>query len=184
MIEPTVDDYARRLRRLLDAELTQSGKAHAALAAQAAASGAANGSGFQLLERDFAERRFVAAMEVALGEYRRVTEQSAFDPSALLPRTRDVVQTHLEQLVPQVVVLASAAFQRDAETVNAQRLQVVSDRLSALMGEVFYEFERGLYVLPGDATAPVVINIANVHGSDGATIQQAGGGASQRRGES
>lgn len=181
MIEPTLDDYARRLERLLDAELAESGRQHVALMAQATKSGAINGSGFQLLERDLAEKRFVAAMEAALGECRQV--EGRFDPPALIARTRELVAAHLEKLIPQMVSLTSTAFHRNAEAVNAQRLKIVADRLTPLLGEVFYEFERGLYLLPGDATAPVVINIANVHGSDGATIQQAGERASQRRGD-
>jgi hypothetical protein len=182
MPQPTLDDYARRLDRLLSDALRAAGRARAQLALDGAAQGEFrdSSSSFRLLEEELFRTQFVEAMEIALTECRRVSERTQLDPSQLLEATRAATLDYLDGLTPVVMPPPDPALARGVDLSGS--ISEAYGHLRDLHAEVFWEYDHGLYVLPGDQGAAVVINVANVHGSSVDTIQQAGSGAGQGRG--
>lgn len=181
MPEPTIDDYKRRLERLLTQALASTAQARAQLASEGASRGlfSDNSSGFRLQEEQLAHREFVAAMELALSECRRASQRPTLDGQALFEATRVAVGVHLDALVPLIIRPPNSAFAVSAS--DGGRVERTTHGLRKLMGEVFREYDHDLYVLPGDLNAPVVINVAYVQGSAVGAIQQSGSGSSQHR---
>lgn len=177
MLQPTLADYGRRLGRVLAGALDAAGRARAQLAAEGAGRGEFHNtsSGFRLREEDLARSHFVSGMELALGELRRVMGQTQLDAAELRDVTGEAIQAHLDRLIMIAYPRGDGAFD------TTRGVSDVYGRLRELMDEVLYEFDRGLYVLPGDPAAPVTINVANLHGSQVGTIQQSGGNSRQRQ---
>jgi hypothetical protein len=181
MPEPTIDDYKRRLDRLLSNELAESGKARAQLSLDGAKHGhfSDNSSGFRLQEDALANARFVAAMEVALTECRRVSDRTTLDPRAVFDATSEAVSLHLDALIALVMPPQNPAF-ANGGVDTSRRASDAYGRLRELQTEVFWEYDHGLFALPGEQGSPIVINVANVHGSEVRSIQQSGNGSAQR----
>lgn len=180
MPEPTIDDYKRRLDRLLSNELAESGQAGAQLALDGAKHGhfSNSSSRFRLQEDALVNARFVTAMEVALTECRRVSDRTTLDPRAVFDATSDAVGQHLDALIalvlPQNPTFASGGADTSRGASDAY------GRLRELQTEVFWEYDHGLFALPGEQGSPIVINVANVQGSEVRSIQQSGSGSAQR----
>jgi len=181
MPRPTLGDYKQRLARLLARALASAGQAYAQLTLDGAAHGefADTSSGFRLRQEQLAHNAFVIAMELALTECRRVTERLGFDHAQVFDATCDAVHEHLDALVEVVIPPANVAFMRK-DARGPDQAALVREVLKDLMGEVFWEYDLGLYALPGDPGAPVVINVANVYGSNVGNIQQSGNGSVQQ----
>lgn len=180
MPEPTIDDYKRRLERLLNNELAVAGQARAQLALDGAKHGhfSDNSSGFRLQEDQLAKERFIVAMEVALTECRRASDRTALDPAEVFEATSQAVSQHLDALIPMMMPQNPAFVRGGLDT--SLRANDAYGRLRDLQAEVFWEYNHGLYALPGELGSPVVINVANVNGSNVRSIQQSGSGSAQR----
>ncbi len=178
--QPTIDVYKGRLERLLDSALGSAGQAHVQLTLNGAKHGHSSdsSSGFRLQEEQLAKREFLAAMELALSECRRASGLGGLDAQEVFDATCDATRAHLAKLLPILIRPPKPAFSLSAS--DGGRVERVQEELLNLLDEVFREYRHGLYTLPGDLSAPIVINVtnvdrSNVHGS----IQQAGSGAAQ-----
>lgn len=178
--QPTIDVYKGRLERLLSNALASARQAHAQLALEGMKHGHSSdtSSGFRLQEDQLAKREFLAAMELALSECRRASGLAGLDVQEVFDVTCDATRDYLGNLLPILIRPPNPAFSRS--TSDGGRAERVREELLNLMGEVFHEYRHGLYTLPGDLAAPVVINVTNVdrstvHGA----IQQAGSGSAQ-----
>lgn len=178
--QPTIEVFTGRLERLLGNALVSAGEARAQLTLDGARHGhhSDNSSDFRLQEDQLARREFIAGMELALSECRRASERTELDAQAVYDATCEVVRTYLDKLLPIVIRPPNPAFYRSAS--DGGRAERMREELLNLMVEVFHEYRHGLYTLPGDLAAPVVINVTNVDRSTvNGSIQQAGSGAAQ-----
>ena len=117
-------------------------------------------------------------MEMALTECRKVSALGALAERDLLDATSELVAAHLDTLVT-LVRLPNPAF---SSSGSVNRRDPLRARLAELQGEVFQEYEMGMYTLPGDPSSPVVINVTNIRDSSVGNVQQAGGGSDQQGG--
>ena len=177
MIEPTLNDFERRLSRVLVELLHGAGKDRAQLTREGAAYNLSPGtsSGFRLQEEELAREWFVRLMEAALTELKRTIERTTLDPAELRLTAGRQIAEKLDEIV-------AVALPTVSHPLPARPPTNLPARLRELMEEVLYEFDRGLYALPGDPSGDVTINVANVYESRVGELQQAGRSASQRGG--
>ena len=181
MLESMIDNYKKRLDRLLCKELAESGKARAQLSLDGARLGqfSESSSEFRLKEDALANARFDAAMAVALTECRRLSDRITIDPRAVLDATSEAVSLHLDALIALVMPPQNPAF-TNGGVDTSRRATDASGRLRELQTKVFWEYEHGLFTLPGEQGSHVVNNVAIVHASEVGSIQQSGSGSAQR----
>lgn len=182
IIEPTLEDYTNRLRRLLNDLLNSAGSARAQLAADGAKRGefSDTSSGFRQREHDLARSVVVSAAEVALSECRRISERTSLSAKELLERSEVELSAFLAALMPVVVPHAQAAFRRSGPALADQRREEIREELRAWIEVVFREYERGLYMCANEPGAPVIINMANFNQSVVWSLQQSGAGSKQQ----
>ncbi|MCA3590587.1 hypothetical protein [Phenylobacterium sp.] len=179
MGEPTLDAFRRRLGRLLGVALDSAEEAKQQLNLQAVKHGAFEGSAHRHQREHLAKVQFVSAMELALGECRKMSARGTLTECDLLGAASELLAAHRDALVTQLVPAPDPAFASSASTGDS-RADVVRANLIDLQGEVFREYELGMYTLPGDPSSPVIINVANITDSQVGNVQQSGANSAQR----
>jgi len=164
--EPTIEDYGRRLRRLLHEVHTEHLIENGALRERSRRTGRSSHTDrkFILEMRRAAIAHLISGMEMALSEMLRTFEVTQLDPAAVRAET----EAAIEGLLGSISFVASRP---DGPVVPRETLE-------PLVPAVLSEFDCGLYRLPGDPTPEVTINIANVHGSTIGSMQQLGAASS------